>query len=95
MKITLFSDKQLEAYQQSDARINIFEGPVRAGKSFIALVRWLEFCRSGPPGPLIICGRTDKTIKRNIINPLQDLVGKDVRYYLGKGEVTCLIALCT
>ena len=87
MKITLFSDKQLEAYQQSDARINIFEGPVRAGKSFIALVRWLEFCRSGPPGPLIICGRTDKTIKRNIINPLQDLVGKDVKYSIGKGEV--------
>ena len=81
------SDKQIESFQDSNARINIFEGPVRAGKSFVALLRWLEFCRSGPPGPLIICGRTDKTIKRNIIIPLQQLVGQAVRYSIGKGEV--------
>lgn len=85
--ISEFSNKQLEAFQQSDARINIFEGSVRAGKSFIALIRWLEFCRSGPKGPLIIVGRTDKTIKRNIISPLQDLVGSAVKYFIGKGEV--------
>jgi PBSX family phage terminase large subunit len=81
------SDKQIDSFQQSDARINIFEGPVRAGKSFIALLRWIEFCRSGPPGPLIICGRTDKTIKRNIIMPLQKLVGNAVRHSVGHGEV--------
>jgi len=83
----LLSNKQIEAYQESDARINIFEGPVRAGKSFSALLRWIEFCRSGPEGPLVICGRTDKTIKRNIILPLQNLVGSAVRYSIGKGEV--------
>lgn len=87
MKIELFSNKQLDCYQNSNARINIFEGPVRAGKSFIALIRWLEFCRSGPKGPLIICGRTDKTIKRNIIMPLQEMVGKHIQYSIGKGEV--------
>ncbi len=81
------SDKQVESFADSTARLNIFEGPVRAGKSFIALLRWLEFCRNGPKGPLIICGRTDKTIKRNIITPLQDLVGKSVQYSSGKGEV--------
>jgi PBSX family phage terminase large subunit len=88
MFIDQFSQKQIDAYQKSDARINIFEGPVRAGKSFISLIRWLEFCHKGPQGPLIICGRTDKTIKRNIILPLQELVGKAVRYSSGKGEVT-------
>lgn len=88
MKITqALSQKQIESFQNSNSRLNIFEGPVRAGKSFIALLRWLEFCRNGPEGPLIICGRTDKTIKRNIINPLQDLVGSAVRYSIGKGEV--------
>lgn len=81
------SQKQIESFQDSTARINIFEGPVRAGKSFIALLRWIEFCRSGPPGPLIICGRTDKTIKRNIINPLQSIIGSAVQYSIGKGEV--------
>jgi PBSX family phage terminase large subunit len=88
MLIEPFSKKQLESFQKSDARINIFEGPVRAGKSFIALLRWLEFCRSGPKGPLIICGRTDKTIKRNTILPLQELLGNDITYSIGKGEVT-------
>lgn len=87
MQISTLSDKQIRSFQESDARINIFEGPVRAGKSFISLVRWIEFCRTGPEGPLVICGRTDKTIKRNIINPLQDLVGDAVKYSIGKGEV--------
>lgn len=87
MQITSLSKKQIDAFQQSNARINIFEGPVRAGKSFIGLIRWIEFCRTGPKGPLAICGRTDKTIKRNIINPLQELVGPAVKYSIGKGEV--------
>jgi len=87
MTIEQLSDKQIIAFQQSNARINIFEGSVRAGKSFIALIRWIEFCRSGAPGALIIIGRTDKTIKRNIINPLQELVGSAVRYSAGRGEV--------
>jgi len=81
------SKKQQEAFLASDARINIFEGPVRAGKSFVSLLRWIDFCANGPPGPLVICGRTDKTIKRNIISPLQDLVGSAVVYKQGKGEV--------
>ncbi len=87
MQITTLSDKQIRSFQDSNARINIFEGPVRAGKSFIALLRWIEFCRNGPRGPLVICGRTDKTINRNIIKPLQDLVGSAVQYSIGKGEV--------
>jgi len=87
MGLTQLSSKQIESYQDSTARINIFEGPVRAGKSYIALLRWLDFCRSDIKGPLIICGRTDKTIKRNIISPLQDLVGNAVQYSIGKGEV--------
>lgn len=81
------SDKQLTAFRESTARINIFEGSVRAGKSYIALLRWIDFCLKAPNKPFIICGRTDKTIKRNIITPLQDLLGSAVKYLSGKGEV--------
>ena len=87
MALEKLSDKQIRSYQDSTARINIFEGPVRAGKSFISLVRWLDFCKNGPEGPLIISGRTDKTINRNIIRPLQELVGNALQYYSGKGEI--------
>jgi len=86
--ISRFSQKQLDSFQKSNSRINIFEGPVRSGKSFISLVRWLEFVRSGPPGPFVMCGKTDTTIKRNIINPLIDLIGSALHYSSGKGEVT-------
>jgi len=85
--ITNLSQIQLDCLRYSDARINIFEGPVRAGKTFISLLRWLEFCRNGAKGPLIICGRTDRTIKRNLILPLQELVGSDLVYSAGKGEL--------
>jgi len=82
------SQKQIKSFQESNSRINIFEGSVRAGKSFIALVRWLEFIRSGPAGPLVACGRTDATIKRNIVDPLFDLVGPSgLRYFPGKREL--------
>lgn len=81
------SEKQQFAFNNSTARINILEGAVRSGKSFVCLLRWVDFCLNGPPGPLIICGRTDKTIKRNIILPLQNLIGNGVIYKAGKGEV--------
>lgn len=79
--------KQQDALLNSTARINILEGAVRSGKSFVSLLRWIDFCINGPKGPLIICGRTDKTIKRNIIIPLQNLVGNGVVYRSGKGEI--------
>jgi len=81
------SPKQQDAFLNSTARINVFEGAVRSGKSFVSLLRWIDFCANGPRGALIICGRTDKTIKRNIIQPLQQLVGNAVVYKQGKGEV--------
>lgn len=84
----LFSKKQLQAFQQSNSRINILEGAVRSGKSFILLMRWIDYIINGAPGDLVICGRTDRTIKRNIINPLIELVGSSLHYSMAKGEVT-------
>ena len=80
------SEKQQDAFLNSDARINILEGAVRSGKSFVCLLRWIDFCANGPAGPLVVCGRTDKTIKRNIIMPLQQLIGDALVYRAGKGE---------
>jgi PBSX family phage terminase large subunit len=87
MPIQPISQKQSKAFKDSNARINIFEGPVRAGKSFVSLIRWIDFCLHGPKGPLILVGRNEKTIKRNIINPLQNLVGSALTYSEYKGEV--------
>ena len=83
----ILSPKQTRSLVESTARLNIWEGPVRSGKSYSCFWRWIDFIQNGPKGPLIICGRTEPTIKRNIIRPLYELIGDDLQYASGKGEI--------
>lgn len=80
------SEKQIRAYCESDARINIFEGAVRSGKSFIALLRFLKELKYGPEGEYIIVGKTERTVIHNVIEPLRKLTKDAVRYNRGLGE---------
>jgi PBSX family phage terminase large subunit len=82
------SEKQKLTLSDSDARINIWEGAVRSGKSFSSLLRWLKFIQEAPEGNLIAVGRTATTIKYNIVEPILELVGADAKYYIGKREMT-------
>lgn len=84
----LFSRKALLSLDQSTARINIWEGAVRSGKTVASLIRWIEYCVDGPPGDLIMIGKTERTLKRNIIDPLVGILGTTrCRYIQGTGEV--------
>jgi len=83
----LLSPIQKRSLIESTARLNFWEGPVRSGKSYSCFWRWIDFIQNGPKGPLVMCGRTEPTIKRNIIRPLQELIGDDLQYMSGKGEV--------
>jgi PBSX family phage terminase large subunit len=81
------SEKQVLSIREADARLNIWQGAVRSGKSFASLYRFLHFVRFGPEGPLIIVGRTTRTITTNIIDPMRDILGDYVKYWIGKGEL--------
>jgi len=81
------SDKQRISLVESHARLNVWEGAVRSGKSFSSLVRWLEYVQEAPPGNLVMVGRTATTIKRNIVDEICGIVGADAKYYVGKGEL--------
>lgn len=81
------SDKQQHALTHSDARLNIWEGSVRSGKSYSALLRFIEFAMTDIKGDMIICGKTEDAIKRNIISELSRLLGTHIQYYSGKREV--------
>lgn len=84
----MFSRKALQSLDQSTARINIWEGAVRSGKTVASLIRWIEYCVDGPPGDLIMIGKTERTLKRNIIDPLVGILGTTrCRYIQGTGEV--------
>ncbi len=81
------SKKQMIALKGMDARLNILDGSVRSGKTVISLLKWIEYIKYGPKGSLIMIGKTERTLKRNILDPLVDILGSGVRYNQGKGEL--------
>lgn len=89
MKWGKFSRKGLESIAQSTARLNIWHGAVRSGKTICSIVRWLEFVKNGPEGDLLMVGKTERTLYRNILGPIRDIVGrKRFKYNRGMGELT-------
>ncbi len=82
------SRKQLESWQAATGRYNFWDGSVRAGKSVVADVAWIDYVlHAAPPGDLLMVGRTKDTIRRNVINEILNFVGtKHARYK--EGELT-------
>ena len=87
----VFSEKARDSIRDSTARINLWHGSVRSGKTISSIVRWLTFIRSAPPGALVMIGKTERTLKRNILDPLGEMVGrKHYRLVSGSGEAWIL-----
>lgn len=80
------SQKQKDAFLDCTARINLLEGSVRSGKSFVAYLIFLEMLRTGAKGNYCCVGRSERTIQQNIIDPLQELTGGRIQYKRGIGE---------
>lgn len=81
--------KQSWSINRSIARLNIWDGSVRAGKTVSVNNRFLqaigESKRGQPPDAIdVMVGKTIGSLKRNIINPLCVLLGNDAHYYSGK-----------
>lgn len=58
-------------------RINILEGSVRSGKTFSSLILWAFWLATRPAdGKYLMAGRTLTTLKRNCLDPLQQLLGE-------------------
>jgi PBSX family phage terminase large subunit len=85
MPISPLSLKQLEYLNESDARINIAEGAVRSGKSFVILIRFMEELKNGPPGEYIVTGKSRDSLDRNVVTPLQSLCAHEIPYNQGRG----------
>ena len=88
MRRSLFNPKQKQWLKNTTkTKINIAWGSVRSGKSWINNMKILGFCEYGPPGDILITGRTERTIRRNIIDPMRNLIGSDLKYKsIGMGE---------
>lgn len=83
--------KSLEVVRHLTARLNILEGSVRSGKTVDSLLGWIAYTRQGPAGNLLMVGKTERTLKRNVIDLLTDWLGpKRCRHVQGEGELWLL-----
>lgn len=86
-----FSPKQEQALSLMKRgrlrRLNIFEGSVRSGKTYISMIMWAFWVAGSPKsGAYLMCGKTLTTLKRNVLEPLKDLLGDSFSYSVTKKE---------
>lgn len=68
-------------------RINILEGSVRSGKTWISAVMWGFWVASSPKeGAYLMAGKTLTTLRRNVLEPMCGLFGECFTYSLSKKE---------
>lgn len=83
--------KHARAVRLATHRLNIWEGAVRSGKTVGTFVAWICFVRVAPPGDLVMVGKTERTLIRNVVRPLQRILGKRrCRLNRGEGELHML-----
>lgn len=80
-KVT-FTEKQNELVRIVKSgklkRLNILQGSVRSGKTWISLIVWAFWVASRPKEYLyMMCAKSLQTLKRNCLFPLQELVGEN------------------
>ncbi len=86
-----FSDKQLSVLDPANwRRLNFLDGSVRSGKTTVQLLAWTFYVSCyAPLGNLAMVGKTLRTLKRNMLEPLQDMFGpRLVTVNYGEGEAT-------
>lgn len=86
------SPKQFQFLASSDARINIADGAVRSGKTFIFNIRWLDYIANGPTGTLMMVGKTIRTLENNVLmaspGGLFEMIGDgNYKYNRSTGEL--------
>jgi PBSX family phage terminase large subunit len=91
MKLQSLSPKQRDFLINSTARINIAYGSVRSGKTIVSLLRWLYIVATAPEGSgLLLCAKTERTLRRNILNLIQELIEPE-NFHLNSGMGECTI----
>lgn len=68
------SAKQVDSIIEcKTARVSLWEGAVRSGKTFASLIAFFDAVAEAPhSGLIIIAGKTLQTIERNILEPMMD-----------------------
>ena len=82
-----FSRKGADSILNSDARINIWDGAVRSSKTVCSIAAFLIFAVEAPQGALLMAGVSERSLRRNVLNLLSDMVGqKHFQMFPSRGE---------
>lgn len=87
---------QITSIAEADARVNLWTGSIRSGKTIASLLAWLINLGHAPPGGAhVMIGRTRESIGRNIFGPLTDpalfgIISTHIRYNTGAPTATVL-----
>jgi len=89
VKLQRMSRKQRDSILWSNSRLNLWSGSVRSGKTIASIIRWLHFVAHAPPGNLLMVGKTERTLRRNILDVITEIVGpENFTVISGLGECT-------
>lgn len=69
------SPKQIDSYNHSDARLNVWIGAVRSGKTYSSILKLIKLIKHGPEGSCMIIGVNRDTIQRNVLLELYKFLG--------------------
>lgn len=85
-----FSPKQKDVMANCVAMLNLLEGAVRSGKTICSIVAFIKLIITHPSGNVLFIGKTDRTLYRNILMPIEEMIGADYftfRRGTGEGEI--------
>lgn len=80
--------KQQQYLRDKDARINILQGAVRSGKTYVSLYKFALRVRESPISSVFMfIGLTSTTLKRNVLEVLLSIVGENnLTWSLGRKD---------
>lgn len=74
--MSLVSPKQRDFLLAPMHRINLLDGSVRSGKTWVSLVKWAQYVRQRPMGELfMMVGKTRESLQFNCLDLLEELTG--------------------
>lgn len=71
-EVSTLGPQQIRSLKESKARINIFEGAIRSGKTIVSLLRFLMAVMFAKGGVIVVIARTRDSAYRNVFEPLMD-----------------------
>lgn len=81
----------MQLCKEPNARIVCWEGSVRSSKTIVSLLAWAQYIIEGPPGLLLMAGKTTETLRQNVLVPMQEIFGADnVKILMGAQRATIL-----